>query len=419
MTGSSNYKIYTKSLLKSGRYTKNDIPDFQAYLSNMEPVIAQLVNGDNDNDVTDELSDISDISSNSENSINAVTCNADWDKSSEEELTGHASKDAVSLSSEISHDSSTDTESCCIPTDTIYHESASSYHLLFNTRIYESTDVIEFGKKIGFDINTYGGFLTNLTLCIDIPVPNGFEYIDDIAINSIRQVVLTGQHEDNRSIISSVDRNYVAMHYRLLQDVGIDAMLKYVYTERKILYENQVIDIMRILLPLDMLCGMGVKNNTLKLDVHMSQLSELTTYSVNKEIPLLKVCVFGTIRYNMNTLVKPVVTYNITVKPNIGNPISHYDEYMVDLSKYPTVRDIYITLHSNDHIFEIEFLIDKQSIGVTGPCLLNYHNPFSRFKKISERVYYQEFNHGVTKQNLKMIVRTGHNTGNMNIAVNC
>lgn len=310
--------------------------------------------------------------------------------------------------------------------DIIYKSHHSLYTVLFDYQIFEpiGDDKLEFGVPIKFSIDTMSRFLTNIMVCIDLPhLRDGSSYIDNIDQKIIKNAELSVDTLDKgKMILSETTGMGIFINSLTKNNKESVNLLKANNIVRSILYENHFIQINRILVSLDSLCGYGFNNNNLTLTITTCSAEEIIM-NYTDPIPLLNVCVFGTIKTNIPKLFRPTRSKYISLSTfNSHNLYNEFDLYLETLDSFdiwflPKIINKSSKNNICDGIHEIIFMHKDTFIRSVGKSMLSYYLPFSKFSIIPENgICYHSFNNEI--ENICLKIRTTKNTKSIDIILN-
>jgi hypothetical protein len=209
-----------------------------------------------------------------------------------------------------------------------------------NINIISTDSKLIFGSEIVFNLTdvskNLGECIEDLLLCIDIPVlkpTEQVEYIDFVEYHLVENISIVINDGVNKKIMLQTNNDLLYLHSIIYTDNADDyhEMVNIEGKKIKLLYENTLIDIHRIVLPLFLfrdkqnhlpIKKMMDKNISALLVVKMAPLKKLFKNKI-KEIPLLNVCLIS----NFINLAP-----SISVLQN-NNSHDHVSQHNVSLNK--------------------------------------------------------------------------------------
>ena len=320
-----------------------------------------------------------------------------------------------------------------------------------NFNIITSESKLLFGSEIVFNLTDVKHFLgdciEDLLLCIDIPVlkpTEHIEYIDMIEYKLVEQIIIVIDNGINKNIICRRNNDLLYL-YPLVYKGNKDyyEMTRIDGKKTKLLYDNNLIDIHRINLPLfflkDKKNNLPIKkiadNNMLAyMIVKMAPLKKLFKNGI-KDIPLLNVSLISNfikfapsihshqivdkdhgyisnVPINVEHKMHPIMYLYECAQPmligiqNTSNPI--FDVAIVPLDKLGFIKDFFFTIiEKNDFISDkidkfADELIELEILEIQGKTLmlhskmdsflLNYYIPYKYLgHKLPPGIYYHSF----------------------------
>lgn len=240
-----------------------------------------------------------------------------------------------------------------------------------NINIINTENKIEFNSDILFDLggNKFGNMIDDILLCIDVPVLNptdNIEYIDLFEYQLIEDLnlIITENHSQHKVLLSS------ANHYQYIHPIIYNTnskdyhqMTKIDGRKMKILYQNNLIDINRIIIPLFLFKSkqnsLPIKqitdsNKSAHLIVKTTALNKIIKNNSNKTVPnlpLLNICLIANYISSINT---PIINSYIydrihsTIVPIPSTANSIYDVTIIPLNKVGFVKDFFFMIIAKD-----------------------------------------------------------------------
>ena len=292
--------------------------------------------------------------------------------------------------------------------DSIYEEFDGDFT---DDRIFQADGHIDFDHDILFHIDANNHALTNLAACIDIPVENSpCGKKDGLATE-------WGYNSNYEDLIVKYARIFhVSNGKRVLvsetNQFNIDIISKIYPSETcvkiptKIYYRKTSVKIIRILVPLHILCGTGIIGNKFQLEIRLAKYSDIINTSDFK-LPLLNICVFGTVRNQRSHNNKPMISRQINIVEIIKK--ERYSYYILDLKQYGDIREVWIRTKNGAKqicgLYEIILRNDEKSINAKfGGSILRYHAPYAKYKYIAEPgLYYFGMSGGYLKSKIRFL----------------
>lgn len=333
-----------------------------------------------------------------------------------------------------------------------------------NINFITSDSEIKFDSEIIFNLADKKKFLgesiEDLLLCIDLPVlkpTESVEYVDNLEYNLVNNIAVIVVEANNNSVILQTNSDALYMHpvvykqnYEAYHEIARNSTAK-----NKMIYENNLIDIHRITLPLFLLkdrqnhipvSKIMSQNKSVFLIVKMAPLKKIFKNKI-KEIPLLNVCLIANyinfpssmpnVDKNNNIIAMPLNndikkipqvyvfdklhTNIISIPPNSS---LWYDIVVIPLAKFGLIKDFYFTIVSkedfianrmdkfSDDLIEMEILNitdnEKNDKAVNGKNIIPYCkldafllNQYIPLKKLGyilpQGVYYYTFSSDPTR----------------------
>ena len=242
-----------------------------------------------------------------------------------------------------------------------------------NINIINTENKIEFNSDILFDLggNKFGDIIDDILLCIDVPVLNpidNIEYIDLFEYQLIEDLNLIitdhNSHPHHKVLLSSAN-NYQYIYPIIYNTNPKDyhQITKIDGKKMKILYQNNLIDINRIIIPLFLFKSkknslhikqIANSNKSAHLIVKTTALNKIIKNNSNKPIPnlpLLNICLITNyISISNPSFVNSCIYDRVhsTIVPisSTVNPI--YDVTMIPLNKVGFVKDFFFTIISKE-----------------------------------------------------------------------
>lgn len=272
----------------------------------------------------------------------------------------------------------------------------NNQHLPTNNQIsanIESINIIttksklEFNSILTFDLTAcsknMGDCIEDLMLCVDLPVlkpTEPYEYDDLIGYQIIEYISVIINEKSlmftNNELLylySLIYSNTAGMHPEIMKNNG---------KKIKMLYENTLIDVYRIMIPLNLfkdrknnlpIKKISLRGNTVLLKIKIPSIKKIFKGKV-KDIPLLNVCLVsnfvnlspvmflpnktGTISQvpiNMDLYMRPLLyiydhLHSFTIEiQNTVNPI--FDTVVIPLDKFRLIKDFFfVIVNKEDHI---------------------------------------------------------------------
>ncbi|XWV24769.1 mg639 protein [Tupanvirus deep ocean] len=328
-----------------------------------------------------------------------------------------------------------------------------------NFNVISTNSKLTFDSEIVFDLtdptHDIGACIEDMLLCIDIPVlkpTEPYEYVDLIEYQLVESVSILSNNNNNKKIMLQTNSDLIYLYPHIYTDNANEYhdMTKIGDKKIKLLYDNALIDIHRITLPLFLFKD---KRNILPIKkminkkisafmvVKMAPLKKLFKSKI-KDIPLLNICLLS------NTVnLAPGMTVHNPSENNQQNPLSimplntelmnypmlyvydkiHsitipiqtspnpiYDVAVIPLDRFGFIKDFFFTIvekedfisnHINkyaDELIELEILQlkempqNQQKMLVThtklDSSMLNYYIPIKKLgHKLPNGVYYYSF----------------------------
>lgn len=245
----------------------------------------------------------------------------------------------------------------------------------FNTIISNSS--LKFNSEIIFDIIGENN-LSDLMLYIDLPIikpTEKFKYIDNIKSNIIEYIEVIDNNNTFR-----INNELIFLYPIIYKNYEINKENKKV----KLLYENTLIDIYRIYLPIYYFENFYIKSK-IKLIVKIVSLDKILDKYI-KDIPLLNVSlIVNSIKNN----------YNNNIKPHYKNFLNKNVD--INLDNYGMIKDIIIITKEDNILFnnliEIELISKDKIYSRMDSYILNEYIPLKKLNHIlPEGIYYLSFN---------------------------
>lgn len=321
----------------------------------------------------------------------------------------------------------------------------------FNTLTSDSK--LMFGSEIVFNLTdesrNLGECISDLLLCIDIPIlkpTEPYKYVDMVEYQLIEYITLVADNQNGKKIILQTNNDllylYPMVYYHNASEYH--AMTKLDEKKIKLLYNDQLIDIYRIILPLflfkDKQNNLPVRklinnNRSVSLVVKMAPLKKIFVGKI-KEIPLLNINIIANyinlassfpinsnnviIQQPINVKLKTEPIYYIYEKNHqITIPIqttAHpiFDIAIIPLDKFGFIKDFFFTIIAKkdyiandiknfmDELVEMEILqlrINPESNQKSlllytklDSTMLNYYVPLKLLgHKLPSGIYYYSF----------------------------
>jgi hypothetical protein len=295
-----------------------------------------------------------------------------------------------------------------------------------NINIINTNNKLEFGSDIIFDLGSVEDSIEDLVLSIDVPVlkpTDNIEYIDFFEYMLIENLNLILTNSAVHTVLLSSSNCYQYMYPIIYTNNPKEYhfMTKLDGRKMKIIYQNNLIDINRIILPLFLfgkhalpIHQLKQNNQTAHLVVKMAPLNKLLKNNSGKPlgtIPLLNICLMATCTRSLSTNKISSQIYerlHTTIVPiqSTTNPI--YDVVTIPLEKIGFVKDFFFTIiKKEDYVSNIidrfvDELIDIEILYVHDGKV-SYHtkadamvlNSYLPLKKLGHKlplgVYYYSF----------------------------
>ena len=308
-----------------------------------------------------------------------------------------------------------------------------------NINIINTQSKIEFGSDILFDLggNNFGDLITDLLLCIDVPVlkpTDNIEYIDLFEYQLVEDLnlIITDHSTSKHKVLLSSANHYQYIYPIIYTKNSPDyhQMTKLDGQKMKILYQDNLIDINRITIPLFLFRSkknsLPIKqicatNKSAHLIVKTTSIGRILKNNSDKPItdmPLLNICLVanytnisgeGKVQNtppNINSYIYDRLHTTIIPIQVSTNPI--YDTTIIPLTKVGFVKDFFFTIVSKedylsnridkfrDELIELEILYvynnDLVLHSRLGANLMNTYIPLKKLgHKLPSGIYYHSF----------------------------
>lgn len=316
------------------------------------------------------------------------------------------------------------------------------YYLPNNNGLYincENYNIVHTQDKLLFDSNLHFNLINNqnntciddLLFSIDIPIINPIEkykYVDNLAYNIIEEISVYVIDNIKQTKILYTNNDLIYLHPLLYKNnsAGYHEILESCNNKVKVLYNNNLIDIHRITLPLFLLSD--CKNHIplykigkkIIIEVKIGSLKNLFIDQI-KNIPLLNACIITNnitlsnisplsindnkiVYASYNTkLIKTEISYlyilshieKILIKSSINEL---YNIVEIPLKKFNLIKDLFFTFTNNDNIFH-DYLIEFEIVDYFNniytkidTLFMNKYIPLKKLKKsLPNGIFYYTF----------------------------
>ncbi|XWV26012.1 putative BTB/POZ domain-containing protein [Tupanvirus soda lake] len=328
-----------------------------------------------------------------------------------------------------------------------------------NFNVISTNSKLTFDSEIVFDLtdatHDIGACIEDMLLCIDIPVlkpTEPYEYVDFVEYQLVESVSILSNNNNNKKIMLQTNSDLIYLYPHIYTDNANDyhEMIKISDKKIKLFYDNTLIDIHRITLPLFLFKD---KRNILPIKkminkkisafmvVKMAPLKKLFKNKI-KDIPLLNICIlsntvslapgmtvqnssdsnqqnqFSIVPLNTELTNYPMLyiydkIHPITI-PIQTSPNAIYDVAVIPLDRFGFIKDFFFTIVEKedfisnrinkfaDELIELEILQlkeipqNQQKMLVThtkvDTSMLNYYIPIKKLgHKLPNGVYYYSF----------------------------
>jgi hypothetical protein len=322
----------------------------------------------------------------------------------------------------------------------------SEYLNIINTK-----SNMAFGNKLDFDLTvqdklTLGDLIEDLTLVVDLPVLNpndNLQYVNNVGFKLLEQIDLTIMGNN----IMETNGDYLYLYpilYLNQQYKQYHAMANIRTTKCKIIYDNHLIDVNRLIIPLHLIKSRSnnlpihkmIKNNwNCHLYVKLSSLNDIiqpTNSNITNitNIPLLNVFI-QTNYVNIGTHIKQdekllyIYDHLKQIRTNINQTNDKYFNVTnVLLDDFFHMKDLIIVIHKHNSSFhefingliEMEILIEDKLYQKFDMMLLTEMIPLKRLgHTLPDCLYYYSFsfdpydykiNGGIAGKNITLRIRT-------------
>ena len=346
-----------------------------------------------------------------------------------------------------------------------YHPTvfAASYGMEnFNTIMTESR--LSFDTEINFNLTSvqdFGECIEDLLLCVDIPAlkaTENFEYIEQLEYKIVEYIKLICDDKSGEKILMETNNNLLYLYPLIFTSNPNDyrEMMELGQRKVKLIYQNDLIDIHRFIIPLFLFEG---KQNHLPvrkmrkngvgchLIVKLASLKKIFKNKI-KNIPLLNVCLLANYinlapnmniatdqkdnlskqipinielkNYAMMYLYNHTHMFDVTIQPST-NPV--HDNVVISLGKFGLIKDFFFTILTKedvianridtftDELIEIEimYLQKKQEPpheslvyhSKLDAIMLNSYIPIKQLKhKLPSGIYYYSFSSDSTQNKI-------------------
>lgn len=316
-----------------------------------------------------------------------------------------------------------------------------------NINVITTKSKLEFDSEIIFDLTDpnsfFGELIEDLLLCIDLPIlkpTDQLEYVDFVEYLLIENIVVITNMMQHQRLMLSTSGEFLYFYPIIYTEKADDyhQMIKIDNKKMKVLYENNLIDIHRITIPLFLFkekqnhlpIGKMVHNKmATQLIVKIAPIRKILKNKM-KEIPLLNICLItnfvslasNTLVYHDNklnniptnlNLMEPVLyiydkVHSLTVPiQTTSHPI--YDLAIIPLNKMGLIKDFFFIISEkndyisnridkfSDQLIEIEILYVKDSKTFVlnnklDSTMMNYYTPLKKLgHKLPPGIYYHSF----------------------------
>lgn len=326
-----------------------------------------------------------------------------------------------------------------------------------NFNVITTDSQLSFDSDIIFNLTDatkdYGECIEDMLLCIDIPVlkpTEAYEYVDMIEYSMIDHIKIVRINDIDNKVLLQTNGDLLYMYPIIYTDNPLDyrSMTKIGDKKIKLLYNNTLIDIYRITLPLFLFIDrqnilpikkLIANNISLKMVVRMAPLKKLFKSKI-KDIPLLNVSLLTNFvslapgmnvikqiekttsvsiaQINMELLYSPMIyiyhKVHILTIPIETTPNAIYDIVTIPLNNFNLIKDFFLTIHKkedfindqidkfSDELIELEIYNLKENPQTKqknfilhtklDSIMLNYYIPIKRLgHTLPMGVYYHSF----------------------------
>lgn len=301
-----------------------------------------------------------------------------------------------------------------------------------NLNIIDTKSPKKFGSDILFDLgeNNFGNIIDDILLCIDIPVldpKTNLEYDDLFEYKLIENLnlIITDNQNNSRKIILTSKNEYQYI-YPLVYSSKSDDYHKITKIEEKkmkIMYQDNLIDIKRIILPLFLFKSkrnsLPIKqiletNKSAHLIVKTSHFENIIRNNSNKplpDIPLLNICLMANYVSMTNIILPNSYIFDrlhTTVMPITATDNAIYNTTAILLDKIGFIKEFFfVILSENDHchgkidvfqddLIDVQILYQHEHKLIVHSCLdsivMNSYTPLKKLgHTLPQGVYYHSF----------------------------
>jgi hypothetical protein len=327
-----------------------------------------------------------------------------------------------------------------------------------NFNLITTTSQLSFDTDIIFNLTdvtkNYGECIEDLLLCIDIPVlkpTEPYEYAEMLEYLMVEHVQIIMNNDTNSKVLLETSGDLLYLYPIIYTNNSSEyhSMTKISDKKIKLLYDNDLIDIHRITIPLFLfkdkqnilpIRKLIANNISVKLVVKIAPLKKIFKSKI-KNIPLLNVCLisnFVNLAPGMNTIKRSENNQSIISIAQINtellySPILYiynkihflsvaientsnavYDTVILSLDNFNLIKDFFFTIHDkddyiagkmnkfSDNLIELEILQVKENPQTKqkmifqhtklDSSMLNYYIPIKRLgHTLPTGIYYHSF----------------------------
>lgn len=296
-----------------------------------------------------------------------------------------------------------------------FHDIIKKNPYIENYNTISTNSAIKFNSTINFDLSKTCDCIKDIILCIDLPIlKNKLKYVDNIHYKILENIrIVLSDKSKKEEILLETNGNIIQMISKINN-------IKPVLTLNKLIYQDHLLDIYRLEIPLFLLSNkdnflpiskFDKKNITTLLQVNLSSDDIILDENYIEDIPLLNAsltikCVYfipNSLNYqllNSQVLKFYYDNFNYLCLVSDKKTNLHYNTISVDLDKYECIRDCYIiiTKQNSDTILEnkmidIEIFYHNQLLySNANAYMMNEYIPLTVLgKKMDSGVYYYNF----------------------------
>lgn len=327
----------------------------------------------------------------------------------------------------------------CYPAENLWiTDNIEHYNIVY------SKNQLSFNSQIAFNLtaNIYGECINNIILCLDLPILSPLdncEYVNNITTKILKNIYVVKKYKNESKVILESSGKYLNIYPKIYKN---NNEIKYEHKKMKMIYDNNLIDIFRIVIPLNLFDSKNnlpikkIAGNNMSIDLLIS-IAPLDAIFKDKIKEILMLNAFLIVTYvnyanniltisNNNLITMPInmalrktdilYLYNksfniiLTIPDKTFNDI--YTELTFKFKKFKMIKDFYFYLTETenslefiDNLIELEIVYiknDKYSIfSKLDSLMLNYYIPSNKLGyPLSTGLYYYSFSSNPQKNQM-------------------